>query len=191
MKASDYRMDTVMAFKIRVAGMQMLFEHCLNPEKALPVDILFLEPYAGLKRSSQQHYASIIQNFCPAVVIPVHADDMMMPLLKPVAGQMLPQRKFFFPLGRFNFQEFKQTIEAMRPQTRVFLPNRLEEYGLKEILAGSHLRGWVLPSTSSIKIGLLHFALRNLAFLRRRFESKIPSCRIKQRSVTARCLLTN
>jgi len=171
LKASDYRMDTVMAFKIQVAGLRLLFEHSLNPEQALPVDILFLEPYAGLKRSSHEQYTRIIHDFRPALVIPVHADDMMTPLHKPVVGQILPQRKAFFPLGRFNFQKFKQTIETIRPETRVFLPNRLEEYGLKEILADSHSRALQFPGFSSIKIGVLRFASRNLAFLHKQFGS--------------------
>jgi L-ascorbate metabolism protein UlaG (beta-lactamase superfamily) len=171
LKAADYRMDTVMAFKIQVAGLKLLFEHCLDPKLALQVDILFLEPYAGLKRSSTAQYTRIIRDFQPAVVIPVHVDDMMMSLDKPAVGQMLPQRKLFFPLGRFNFQKFKQTIETIRAQTRVFLPNRLEGYGLKEILAAHRSRGLVLSNFSSIKIGLLRFVSRNLAFLHKQLGS--------------------
>jgi len=171
LKASDYVMDTVMAFKIHVGGMRMLFEHCLRPEEALPVDVLFLEPYAGLKRSLHEQYTHIIQDFRPSVVVPVHADDMMTPLHKPVVGQILLQRKAFFPLGRFNFQKFKQTIETIRPQTRVFLPNRLEVYSLKEVLVASKTREFMLPSFASIKIGILRFASRNLSFLHKQLGS--------------------
>jgi L-ascorbate metabolism protein UlaG (beta-lactamase superfamily) len=171
LKASDYVMDTVMAFKIQIAGLRMLFEHCLRPEEALPVDILFLEPYAGIMRSSHTQYSRIIRDFRPSVVVPVHADDMMMSLDQPLVGQILPQRKAFFPLGRFNFHKFKQTIETIRPQTRVFLPNRLEVYGLKEVVATFQTRGFPYSGFASIKIGLLRFASRNLAFLRKQLES--------------------
>jgi L-ascorbate metabolism protein UlaG (beta-lactamase superfamily) len=167
MKVCDYVMDTVMAFKIQVAGLRILFEHNLHPAEALPVDVLFLEPYAGVKRSSHAQYTRIIKDFRPSIVIPVHTDDMMMSLDQPVLGQILPQRKVFFPLGRFNFHKFKQTIESIRPQTHVFLPNRLEIYRLNEVMAASQTRGFEPPSFASIKIGILHFALRNLAFLRK------------------------
>ena len=170
-KASDYVMDTVMTFKIQVAGLRMLFEHSLRPEEALPVDILFLEPYAGLKRSSHEQYTRIIKDFRPSVVIPVHADDMMMSLDQPVVGQILPQRKAFFPLSRFNFQRFKQTIETIRSQTHVFLPNRLEIYGLKDVVSASHSLVFALPIFTSLKIGVLRFDSRNLSFLRKQLKA--------------------
>jgi L-ascorbate metabolism protein UlaG (beta-lactamase superfamily) len=173
LRASDYRMDTVMAYKIQTSGLRILFEHCLKPEQALPVDILFLEPYAGIKRTAMQQYRKLIHDFQPTLVVPIHSDDMMMPLHKPMVGQMLPQRKVFFPLGRFNFHSFKQTIEQIRPQTRVFLPVRLEEYGLKEILASSRTPRSLLTSFSLIKIHVLRFVSRDLALVRNLQTNKV------------------
>ena len=166
LKAADYVMDTVMAFRIRAAGVNMLFEHCLRPVEALPVDILFLEPYAGLKRSSHAQYTRILNDFRPRLVIPVHADDMMMSLDQPVVGQILPQRHIV-PLARFNFQLFKKTIESVRPQTKVFLPNRLEVYELRAKLSRLAERESVFPSLTSLRINILRIASRSLALIRR------------------------
>ncbi len=68
LKAADYRMDTVMSFKIRVAGLKLLFEHCLDPKLALPVDILFLNLcwLAAISHPIYPHHS----DFRPAVVIP-------------------------------------------------------------------------------------------------------------------------
>lgn len=171
MKAADYRMDTVMAYKIHVAGLNLLFEHCLRSQEALPVDILFLEPYASLRGHARVEYTRIIQGLQPNMVIPVHWDDMMAPLDKPVVGQILPKRSFFFPLKRFDFQQFRETIETIRPQTHVFLPDRLKEHGLKSILANTLPPRVTIPTFSLVKINILKFLARNLSILRRQLES--------------------
>jgi hypothetical protein len=59
---------------------------------------------------------------------------MWQPLTRPSVGQLEPTGKVFPPLARYDRQRFKQLVEGIRPETHVFLPERLKYYDLGEIL---------------------------------------------------------
>jgi L-ascorbate metabolism protein UlaG (beta-lactamase superfamily) len=139
LRADDFRMDYGLSYLIAVGGLQLLTETCLHPhgclrpEDAMPVDVLFTGPYLGKAANESAYYRGVLERYRPKLVVPIHCDDMWQPLTRPAVGQLAPTGKVFPPLARYDRQRFKQLIEAIRPETHVFLPERLKFYNLDEI----------------------------------------------------------
>ena len=140
LRAGDFRMDYGLSYRISVGGVQLLTEICLHPHGCLrptdarPVDVLFTGPYLGKAAEEEAHYREVLERYRPRVVVPIHCDDMWRPLSAPPVGQLEPTGKVFPPLARFDHLRFKRLIEGIRPQTHVFLPERLEFYDLDDVL---------------------------------------------------------
>lgn len=133
LRVGDFRMDYGLSYQITVDGRRLLTETCLRASDGRPVDVLFTGPYLGKATGEIAHYRDILEHYRPRLVIPIHCDDMWQPLTRPAVGQLAPTGKVFPPLARYDRQRFKQLIEAIRPETHVFLPERLKFYNLDEI----------------------------------------------------------
>jgi L-ascorbate metabolism protein UlaG (beta-lactamase superfamily) len=134
LRAGDFRMDYGLSYLISVGGLQLLTETCLRASDACPVDVLFTGPYLGRAAGEAAHYREILERYRPRLVVPIHCDDMWQPLTRPSVGQLEPTGKVFPPLARYDRQRFKRLVEGIRPETHVFLPERLKYYDLGEIL---------------------------------------------------------
>ncbi|MGD0709376.1 MAG: MBL fold metallo-hydrolase [Anaerolineaceae bacterium] len=134
LRACDFRMDYGLSYWISVAGLQLLTETCLKASDARPVDVLFTGPYLGRAAGEAAHYREILDRYRPRLVVPIHCDDMWQPLTRPSVGQLEPTGKVFPPLAHYDRKRFKRLVEGIRPETHVFLPERLKYYDLGEVL---------------------------------------------------------
>ena len=132
-KSRRDRSSSSVAPKITVDGRRLLTETCLRAIDARPVDVLFTGPYLGKAANESAYYRGVLERYRPKLVVPIHCDDMWQPLTRPTVGQLAPTGKVFPPLARYDRQRFKQLIEVIRPETHVFLPERLKFYNLDEI----------------------------------------------------------
>ena len=127
-------MDFGMSYLVEVQGLRLLVEACLNLEEPGKVDALFTVPFWGRAGSEQVHYRQLLDAYHPRVVIPIHWDDMWLPLTKPLRGQWVTTGRIFPPLARLAASRFKRVVESIDPKVRVFLPERLRTYSWMEIL---------------------------------------------------------
>jgi L-ascorbate metabolism protein UlaG (beta-lactamase superfamily) len=134
LRARDYSMDFGMCYLIEVDGLRLLSEACQDPREAGKVDVLFTIPFWGRPDDVQKRYQSILDACQPRLVIPIHCDDMWLPLDRPARGQLVPTGRIIPPLTRMDRGQFKNLVEAIRPGTHVFLPERMKTYELVEIL---------------------------------------------------------
>lgn len=134
LRARAYNMDFGMCYLVEVNDLRLLSEASQDLQEAGKVDVLFTIPFWGRLDEVHRHYQSILDACQPRMVIPIHCDDMWLPLDKPARGQLVPTSKVLPPLTRMDRGQFKRLIEAIRPTTHVFLPERMETYSLAEIL---------------------------------------------------------
>ncbi len=134
LRARDYSMDFGLSYLIEVEGLRLLTETCLDPAEAGKVDVLFTVPFRGRPGEERRYYQRMLDACQPRLVIPIHCDDMWLPLDKPMKGQPVPSGRLLPPLTRMDRDRFKLVIEQIHPATRVFLPQRLMRYSLSEIL---------------------------------------------------------
>jgi hypothetical protein len=133
LRARDYAMDYGLSFLVECAGIRLLTEHCLEPDLAGRVDILFtspLNPAANMGAYLQK----MIHAYHPRVLIPIHWDDMNTPLIEPIRGQIMPTGRILPPLTRFDGNRYKRLVESLPEAPSVFLLERLRAYALAEII---------------------------------------------------------
>jgi L-ascorbate metabolism protein UlaG (beta-lactamase superfamily) len=133
LRASDYAMDFGLSFLVEWSGLHFLTERCLHPGEPGRIDILFTNPLNPGKNELPK-YRTFLDNYQPRVIIPIHCDDMWSPLDAPSRGQFAPTGRLIPPLVRFDPQGFKDMIESIPGGTKVFLPERLRVYNMREIL---------------------------------------------------------
>jgi len=133
LRAREYAMDFGLSFLVEAGGIRLLTDDCLHPEEAGQVDVLFINPHHNGKKQ-ERHLRSVMEIYRPRVVIPIHWDDMWSPLSAPLRGQLAPTGRLFPPLARFNPRDFKRMVESQPLNPAVFIPERLREYTLGEVL---------------------------------------------------------
>lgn len=133
LRARDYTMDYGLAFLVECAGERLLTEACLEPDLAGRVDILFTSPL-NLVTKDRAYFQKMIDVYHPRVLIPIHWDDLNAPLASPQRGQLAPTGRVWPPLARFDGNRFKRMVESLPDAPAVFLPERLREYKLAEVL---------------------------------------------------------
>jgi L-ascorbate metabolism protein UlaG (beta-lactamase superfamily) len=133
LRAREYAMDFGLSFLAEAGGIRLLTDDCLHPEEAGQVDILFINPHHKSKKQ-ERHIRLMMEIYRPRVVIPIHWDDMWSPLSAPLRGQLAPTGRVFPPLARFNPLDFKRLVESQPVNPAVFIPERLREYTLGEVL---------------------------------------------------------
>ena len=134
LRARDYRMDFGMSYLVEVQGLRLLVEACHNLQEPGKVDALFTVPFWGRAGSERMHYQQLLDAYHPRVVIPIHWDDMWLPLAKPLRGQWVTSGRIFPPLTRLDANRFKRLVDSIDPKVHAFLPDRFKTYSWKEIL---------------------------------------------------------
>lgn len=134
LRAQDYRMDFGMSYLVEVRGLRLLVEACLDLEEPGKIDALFTVPFWGRAGSERVHYRRLLEAYHPRVVIPIHWDDMWLPLSKPLRGQWVTTGRIFQPLARLDTSRFQRQVESIDPKAHAFLPERLKTYSWMEIL---------------------------------------------------------
>jgi L-ascorbate metabolism protein UlaG (beta-lactamase superfamily) len=127
LRLRDYRMDCCYSYLITVDGVGFLDWRSVRPERAPPADVLFVAP-GGTRR----YYKVLLCAVRPRVVIPMHWDDMFRPLSRPVRPFLEPARWAFPPLRRVSLSRFRSKIAQIAPEARVFVPETLRAYDLRE-----------------------------------------------------------
>jgi hypothetical protein len=131
--ARDFAMDFGLSFLVECGGLRFLTEGCRHPGEPGRVDLLFTSPLNPGKDELAK-YRTLLDYYQPRVVIPIHCDDMWSPIESPVRGQFIPTGRLIPPLARFDPQRFKDLVESIPGETKVFLPERLRAYNMGEIL---------------------------------------------------------
>jgi L-ascorbate metabolism protein UlaG (beta-lactamase superfamily) len=133
LRARDYAMDFGLSFLVECAGVRLMTETCLEPSGVGQIDVLLTSPLNPVA-NDRAYLQKMIDAYRPRVLIPIHCDDMNTPLSSPARGQLAPTGRVWPPLARFDGSRFKRLIESMPGAPSVFLPQRLREYTLAEIL---------------------------------------------------------
>lgn len=133
LRARDYAMDYGLSFLVECTGVRLLTEACLEPTGVGQIDILLTSPLNPVA-NDRAYLQKLIDAYHPRVLIPIHCDDMNAPLDSPLRGQLAPTGKVWRPLARFDGNGFKRLVESLPGAPAVFLPERLREYKLTEIL---------------------------------------------------------
>jgi hypothetical protein len=133
LRALDYAMDFGLSYLVECAGVRLMTEDCLEPAGVGKIDILLTSPLNPVAHH-RAYLQKMIDAYHPRVLIPIHCDDMNAPLASPLQGQLAPSGKVWPPLARFDGNRFKGLVESLPDAPAIFLPERLREYKLTEIL---------------------------------------------------------
>ena len=127
--ARQYRLDACFSFHIRAPGISILVNAGSPPESLEKADVLCLHPF-----HSEGYCRRLLAKVQPRLVIPNHWDDFWFPLDQPLQPSLLPPRLAFPPLQRLNISQFVDSIQYIRPDVRVFVPQRLQAYDLYRLM---------------------------------------------------------
>ncbi len=111
LRLQDYHMDTCLGFCISVMGRRILV--CAAQPR--PADILF--PVA---QEPARYYLQLFKTAQPQVVVPIHWDDFLSPLSRPL-------RRFSRP-GRLQLWQLASLARHIVPGVEVILPEIFKEY---------------------------------------------------------------
>jgi L-ascorbate metabolism protein UlaG (beta-lactamase superfamily) len=125
----DYRMDVALSFRVSVDGLRLLTDPGQDPQAGLPAEVLFVAP-----GKATGHYAALLSQVRPKVVVPTHWDDPFRPLSQPLQPYWTPPRWAIPPLRRVDLASFRRMIEGLGGGTVVLLPEALHTYSLAEVL---------------------------------------------------------
>jgi L-ascorbate metabolism protein UlaG (beta-lactamase superfamily) len=128
LRLRDYRMDGCFSFLVDAGSLRLLDWRSIHPEPAPRAHILLVSPW-----ESPAFFGTLLGAVRPRVVIPVHWDDFLRPLSKPVRPLLKPPRWGFPPLRRNDLGEFARTIEALAPEVKVLVPEIFRVYDLCEL----------------------------------------------------------
>jgi L-ascorbate metabolism protein UlaG (beta-lactamase superfamily) len=134
LRMRDYRMDTCFSFLIEVDGLRFLDWSSEQVHLAPLADVLFVKPL-----QKPAYYEALLGVVQPRVVIPIHWDDFMRPLSRPLRPMLKSPRLAFQPLARVDLTAFSQLIIRIAPKTQVFLPEIFHLYELSEFLPERNL----------------------------------------------------
>ena len=112
LRMRDYRMDTCFSFLIEVDGLRFLDWSSEKVHLAPLADVLFVKPL-----QKPAYYEALLGVVQPRVVIPIHWDDFMRPLSRPLRPMLKPPRLAFPPLARVDLTAFSQLIKRIDPQS--------------------------------------------------------------------------
>lgn len=129
LRMRDYRMDTCFSFLIEVGGLRCLDWGSERAEPAFPADVLFVKP-----QQEPAYYEALLSVTQPRIVVPIHWDDFMRPLSRPLRPMFKPPRLTFPPLKRVDLTLFRQLIKQVAPHARVLLPEIFHLYDLSDCL---------------------------------------------------------
>lgn len=126
LKAKDYRMDFCYSFLIQAGAVRLLDWRSENGGNAVPAEVLFVGPVG-----SQSNFNFLINTVQPKIVIPVHWDNFLRPLSKPIQAFPRCPGWLFASSQRENLSNW---IEQISPHTQVVIPDIFSLYNLKAYL---------------------------------------------------------
>jgi L-ascorbate metabolism protein UlaG (beta-lactamase superfamily) len=127
--ARDYRMDKFYAFHVEGNGISILTDPGSRPMNLPPSNILLISP-----RYNEGYCRYITEVVKPRVIIPIHWDNMWRPLSQTLLPMYQPPSLSIPPITRFNLSKFKGMVNRISREVKVFLPEILRYYDVKEIL---------------------------------------------------------
>ena len=117
LRLRDYRMDRCFSFRIRIDGMHVLH----SPGPAHPAELLLVGTHAP-----DQVYESSLAAANPKTIVPIHWDNFLRPLAKPL--RQLPK-----PDGR-NLARFVALAGKLAPAARVLIPEVLRACTIRDVM---------------------------------------------------------
>jgi L-ascorbate metabolism protein UlaG (beta-lactamase superfamily) len=129
LRANNYRMDDCYSFLISVDGFRLLTDPGTRPDDAVAADVLFV--YPGMH---DDYYETLLRLVQPRITIPIHWDDFFRPLSEPLRPYWKPPALRFPPLQHIHLEQFRQTLQKIRADNRVFEPEVLCSYDLEELI---------------------------------------------------------
>lgn len=123
MRALDYRMDECFGFLITAGDTRLLVRPGETVDGAVPADFLFVSPH---RRPG--YYEELLGLVNPRVVVPMHWDNFLKPLSRPLSPILRPPGEGFAQLGRVDLDDFVRIVNRAAPETRVLLPEILQSY---------------------------------------------------------------
>ena len=115
LRLQEYRMDVCMGYCIQVCGIRVL----VCAKQPQPADLLFT-----VAQEPRDYYLRLFQGVQPHTVVPIHWDNFMRPLSKPL-------RRFTRP-GRMQLSQLTNLAQQTLPQVNVIIPEIFREYTLEE-----------------------------------------------------------
>lgn len=132
LRAAEYTMDQCFSFRIENSGVSILQISGMTATDLPASDLLLIGPLFN-----EAHYEKLLDNVRPKAVIPSHWDDMWRPLAKGVRPIVTPPSWSIPPVKRVNLYRFAQTIRRISPETKVFVPEALKYYDIRELLGAN------------------------------------------------------
>jgi L-ascorbate metabolism protein UlaG (beta-lactamase superfamily) len=111
LRLQDYRMDISLGYRIEVDGIRVL----VCAAQSQPADVLFM-----VAQESMEYYRDLFSKMQPSVVVPIHWDNFIRPLNKPLHNFTRP--------GRMQLSQLTDLIHTLRPEATVIIPEIFREY---------------------------------------------------------------
>ena len=115
LRLQDYRMDVCLGFRITAMGIRAL----VCAAGPLPAELLFI-----VAQEPHDYYQRMFQGVQPHTVVPIHWDNFLRPLSKPL-------HRFTRP-GRMNLAHLIKMAFQILPQAKVVLPELFCDYTLSD-----------------------------------------------------------
>ena len=123
-------MDRLFCFHIEVSDITLATEPGDGPWNVGETMVLLLSP-----RHTEDRLAAIFERTHPKTVIPYHWDDMYRTLARPLRAMMAPPTVSLRPFRRMDLNAFQERVRRIDPHPRVFLPEVMKTYALRDLLA--------------------------------------------------------
>jgi L-ascorbate metabolism protein UlaG (beta-lactamase superfamily) len=119
LRLREYRMDSCFSFLVEVDGYRFL----MQPGPPLRADLLFVVP----AMLGTAYYAGLLHSVRPAVVVPIHWDNLFHPLSRPLHETP--------PLTGIPLTQLRRLVARMAPWARFLVPEFARSYRVPELLA--------------------------------------------------------
>ena len=106
-------MDTCLGYCLTLQGLRVLV-CAFRPQ---PAEVLFT-----VAQESTRYYLQLFEGVQPEAIIPIHWDNFLRPLSKPL-------RRFRRP-GRLTLEQLAMLAHQVLPETNVIIPEIFKEYPL-------------------------------------------------------------
>lgn len=111
LRLQDYRMDICLGYCISVMDVRLL----VCAAESHPAEVLF-----AVAQEARPYYLRLFSEAQPKVFIPIHWDNFMRPLSKPLLRFTRP--------GRLALEQLSKLAESVLPNVRVIIPEIFKEY---------------------------------------------------------------
>ncbi len=120
----DYHKDVVAAIQLKIGNLTIM-----HGEGEARADVLFVSPFHSYNFIELQ-----LPLINPRLIIPIHWDDFMRSLRKPIIPGISPLRKSFPWLRRVDLADYVKKIQAQGPGARVVIPELFTPYPINDMI---------------------------------------------------------